>query len=239
MILPTAPDIYAAIEATWPAASTRRVGPWNIRDGADGGKRVSAATLEGDYGGLAEAESAMRNVGQTPLIMVREGEAALDAALADQGYRVIDPVTLYVVQAHAIAAPAPRMVAFEVWPPLAIMADLWAEGGIGPARLAVMDRVHGSKTALFGRAQNRPAACAFVASAGDIAMIHALEVAPERRRNGMGATLTRAAADWAARNGATWLALAVTTANTEANALYAGLGMQPVGYYHYRMKEDP
>ncbi|NKB26381.1 MAG: GNAT family N-acetyltransferase [Rhodobacteraceae bacterium] len=238
MTLPGAPDIYAAIEATWPPAATDRVGPWTIRHGAGGGKRVSAVTLEGAFDALPDAEAAMRDLGQTPLVMVREGEALLDASLESLGYAVIDPVTLYVVRATEIATPAPRMVAFEVWLPLAIMADLWADGGIGAGRLEVMERVQGPKTALFGRAQNRPAACAFVACAKDIAMIHALEVAPAMRRIGMGATLTRAAADWAARQGATWLALAVTTANSGANALYSGLGMQAVGQYHYRIKED-
>jgi N-acetylglutamate synthase len=198
---------------------------------------VSAATLDGDFAELRDAEAAMRALGQTPLVMLRDGEDTLDATLAAEGYRVIDPVTLYAVPARQIAAPAPRMVAFEVWPPLAIMADLWADGGIGRERLQVMSRVNGAKTALFGRAQDRPAGCAFVACAGDIAMIHAIEVSPDLRRHGIGATLTRAAADWAARHGATWLALAVTTANTGANALYGGLGMTSVGHYHYRIKQ--
>ena len=46
----------------------------------------------------------------------------------------------------------------------------------------------------------------------------------------------RPAACWAEAEGATTLALAVTTRNAAARALYASLGMAVVGQYHYRMK---
>ena len=42
----TPAELYATLEATWPPAARRRVGPWTIRDGQGGGKRVSAATAE-------------------------------------------------------------------------------------------------------------------------------------------------------------------------------------------------
>ena len=42
--LPEEEAFVAAMEATWPAASRRQVGPFVIRDGQGGGKRVSAAT---------------------------------------------------------------------------------------------------------------------------------------------------------------------------------------------------
>ena len=77
-------------------------------------------------------------------------------------------------------------------------------------------------------------ASVFVATDGEIAMVHALEVAPEERRNGMGEVAMRAAAAWTAANKATWLTLAVTKANVGANALYQKLGMTPAGAYHYR-----
>jgi GNAT superfamily N-acetyltransferase len=48
----------------------------------------------------------------------------------------------------------------------------------------------------------------------------------------------RAAARWAARQGAAELALLVTRKNVPANALYTSLGMSVVGSYHYRIKES-
>ncbi|HRO11657.1 GNAT family N-acetyltransferase, partial [Amaricoccus sp.] len=80
-----------------------------------------------------------------------------------------------------------------------------------------------------------PAGAAFVALAGPVAMMHALEVSPAARRRGLGARMTHAAADWARRQGAGTFALAVTRANTPARTLYAGLGMAEAGAYHYRI----
>jgi ribosomal protein S18 acetylase RimI-like enzyme len=67
-------------------------------------------------------------------------------------------------------------------------------------------------------------------------MLHALEVTPALRRQGSAHNILRAAALWAQQNGADTLTLVVTVANENARRLYASLGMQPVGQYHYRQK---
>lgn len=232
-------ELIAAMEATWPAATTTRHGPWTIRDGQGGGKRVSAATaLPGWHPtDLPQAEAAMTALGQPPLFLIRDGDTALDETLAGQGYRVVDPVIGYAAPLAALAdvPPAP-MTSFPHWPPMAIAESLWAEGGIGPARLAVMQRVQAPKTAILGRANDRAAGAAFVAIHGNIAMLHALEVTPALRRQGSAHNILRAAALWAQQNGADTLTLVVTVANENARRLYASLGMQPVGQYHYRQK---
>ena len=106
-----------------------------------------------------------------------------------------DPVTVYAAPAAALASePPPPVTTFEVWPPLAIQAEIWAAGGIGPARLAVMERAAGPKTTILGRCADRPAATAYVAVHGTVAMLHALEVADRFRRRGLGRHIMRAAA---------------------------------------------
>jgi GNAT superfamily N-acetyltransferase len=165
--------------------------------------------------------------------MIRPEDAALDAALATRGYRIIDPVIAYA--APVTAFPAPRhMTTFPHWPPLQMALDLWAEGGIGPERIAVMHRATGPKTALLSRANDRPTGAAYVALHNDTAMLHALEVSPARRRQGSAQNLLAAAALWAADHGAATLSLVVTEANTAARTLYHRMAMQPVGRYHYR-----
>ncbi len=227
----------ALIDATWPAAGYARVGGFTIREGQGGGSRVSAATTEAAVS-LAEigaAEAAQKALGQSPLFMVQDGQGALDRALEMRGYRVKDPVAIYAAATAAIADPAPDpMTAFALWPPLEIMRDLWAEGGIGSARLAVMDRVTGPKTAIMGRAKDRVSGVAFVAADGARAMLHALHVTPAQRRQGSAVNIMRKAALWAQDHGATELFLAVTMHNHAANALYTSLGMRIVGHYHYR-----
>lgn len=226
-----------AMEATWPPFAVRTLGPWQLRDGKGGGKRVSAATLEGIFNpdSISEAEMAMRATGMRPLFQLRPGQEALDAALAMRGYAIVDPVVIYAVKlAEVPPIPPPPMTTFPHWPPLGIAADLWAEGGVDAARLDVMHRARGPKCAILARASDRAAGVAFVAMNGPIAMLHALEVTPTMRRNGSARHILQAATRWAQDNGGTDLGLAVTTANAPARALYASFGMQVVGQYHYR-----
>jgi GNAT superfamily N-acetyltransferase len=195
---------------------------------------VSAATADGPWrdADLRQAEAAM---GAQVLFLIRDGETALDRALAARGYGIVDPVVAYACAAAKLARP-PHMTTFPHWPPLAIARDLWAEGGIGPERVAVMDRVRGPKAAILVRQGDRPAGAAFVAAHGSTAMLHALEITPPRRRQGSAHHILMAAAHWALDQGADTLSLVVTAANEPARALYASLGMQVVGHYHYRQR---
>ena len=229
------PDTLAEVmEATWPPAGTRGHGPFTLRDGAGGGKRVSAASVADEWG---EADiAALEDLMAEPLMLVRAGEDRLDAALAARGWRLVDPVVAYAAPVAALRAALPPLSAFPHWPPLQIAREIWGEGGIGPARVAVMDRVVGEKVAVLSRLGDRPAGVAFVARHGAEAMLHALEVRSALRRQGVGETLLRAAANWAAETGAARLSLVVTAQNTAARALYTRLGMQAVGQYHYRTK---
>lgn len=233
-------DLAAVMEATWPPARSFRHGPWQLRDGQGGGQRVSATSAAADWteADLPLAEAAMADLGQKPLFVIHAGDAALDAALEVRGYRINDPVVAYDAPVAQLAAPVSGMAAFCHWPPLAIACDLWAEGGIGPARLAVMDRVTGPKTAILARTQDKPVGAAFVACHGNTAMLHALEVAPAARRQRSAHNMLRAAANWAQAQGADTFSLVVTTANAPARALYERLGMIAVGGYHYRVKDQ-
>ena len=91
------------------------------------------------------------------------------------------------------------------------------------------------RTGLLGRLNEKPGGAAFAAIHRGVAMVHAIEVLPDQQRQGMGAWLLRAAAFWAVEQGADVLSLICLESNTAANALYASLGMQVVGHYHYRI----
>ena len=231
-------SVYDLIDATWPAAEYQQIGPWIIRTGQGGGSRVSAATVRAPVGANDRvlAEKAMTDLGQPPVFMIRPGEEALDRLLAIAGYVIKDPVQAYAAPVAGLAAlDLPPKTAFQAWPPLAMQAEIWAAGGIGPARLAIMDRVLGPKTSFLGRVQDRAAGCAFVACDARQAMLHALEVCPGDRKQRLGRHLLIASARWAQGQGAQTLSLVVTRANLAANALYASLGMGVVGQYHYRV----
>ncbi len=227
------PSALARImDGTWPAAEMRRVGPWTIRTGLGGGKRVCAANVAGSWSpdDIPMAEGAMRALGQTPLFLIGAGDGALDAALGH--YDLIDPVTAYFTLLE------PDLVkigtCFPHWPPLAIAVQMWEQAGIGAARLAVMHRAQGPKAAILARNGDRAAGVCFVSMSGRDAMLHALEVALPHRRQGSAQKLIAAAAHWAMSQGAARLSLVVTTANSPARSLYEKMGMQVGGGYHYR-----
>jgi GNAT superfamily N-acetyltransferase len=236
----SADGVWGALDRTWPAKDTFSQGGFVIRNGAGGGKRVSAATLDGPLAraDIAAAERANASLNQPNLFMIRSNEAELDHALDHLGYAVVDPVAIYAAPIAHLQADIPPVAVFSIWAPLAIQRDIWAEGGIGSARLNVMDRATGPKTSLLGRVANRPAGTTFVACDGNVAMLHSLEVVAGARRNGLGRLMMHGAANWAAANGAEVLALAVTTANVAANRLYTSMGMEVVEKYHYRMKGE-
>ncbi len=234
----TDPLFYDVVEATWPAAAVIAQGAVTLREGQGGGSRVSAATAEGPLSDddLAAAEAAMRRLGQQPLFMVRDGQDVLDAQLDARGYCVKDPVNLWTCPVAKLTdVKIPRVTTFAMWEPLAICREIWEAGGIGAERQAIMARAEVPKTAILARNDDKPAGAAFVGIHASVAMVHAVEILPFQRRKGMGAWIMRQAAVWGAQNGADRLAALCTKENAGANGLYASLGMELAGGYHYRV----
>lgn len=233
-------DLAPVIAATWPPASAHTIGPFTVPDGQGGGQRVSAARLtsptdtDATDTQIEAALAGLASTGQPPLFMVLGHQAGLDAKLTARGFQPRDATHAMIIPCATLAQAPPPVTCFAVWPPLAIQTEIWTAGGIGPARLAVMHRAQGPKMSLFGRMNDKPAGTAFVAIHDGVAMLHALEVMPQHRRKGLGKIMMSAAAAWAESGGATTLAILVTGENKPAQGLYASLGFQAVGRYHYR-----
>ena len=97
--------LQQAMDASWPAATIAVLGPWCLRQGAGGGKRVSAATVAAAWAetDIAAAEAAMQAKGQRPLFLIGAEDSALDTALAARGYQLVDPVMAYAVPVDRVA----------------------------------------------------------------------------------------------------------------------------------------
>lgn len=229
-------DLEAAFEATWPPAETRRCGGLLVGRGRGGGGRVSAARGIGPWTGadLRAAEAQQAAWDQPRLIRVWDDEAGPIATLAAQGYAAETP-TLVMAAPLAVLTDRrpPPVTAFAIWPPLAIQRQIWGAGSITPARQAVMDRVTGPKAAILGRLRDRAAGAGFVALHGPVAMVHALEVLPAFRRQGLAGWMMRQAGFWAADLGALRMGLAVSRDNSAARATYEALGFTVAGSYAY------
>ncbi|OAN80037.1 hypothetical protein A8B78_11225 [Jannaschia sp. EhC01] len=236
-------DLIPVLAATWPAADSQTVGPFTVPSHDPGGNRVSAARLtiptarSASEEALAAAQAAMEAQGRRPLFQVLDHQMPLSDMLDAQGYTARDHTDAMVIRATDLAATPPPVTAFTIWPPLAIQTELWEAGGITAPRRAIMDRATCPKTSLFGRILDKPAGAGYIGIHGDIAMLHALDVALAGRRKGLAIHMMRTAAKWAADNGATWLSILVTRENAAAQGLYTSLGMKPVGTYVYREKE--
>mgnify|MGYP001793333619 CR=1 FL=1 len=109
MMLPTAQKLYAIVDGTWPASAKQALGPWMVRLDDSGSSRVSATTAEQPFedADIPLAEAAMREAGQPPLFMIREGEDVLDAQLDARGYVVKDPVNMYAAPIDLLATERP------------------------------------------------------------------------------------------------------------------------------------
>lgn len=237
---PDTEQLYTLIDQSWPAAEMVKTDAFTLRRGEGGGSRVSAATAKSADAvqHIKEAERQMLDWGQEKLFMIQPGDEALDAALEAEGYSIKDPVHLFLAPIANVARERPKSLSsFAVDAPLACQKKIWKDSGIGQERLNVMQRCSLKKTTLLGRRSETPAGATFVATSEKLAMLHALEVAPQFRRSGLGRDLTVSAAFWAEAKGAEWFALLVTRANEGAVALYSSLGMSIVGGYHYRIKK--
>jgi GNAT superfamily N-acetyltransferase len=169
-----------------------------------------------------------------PFHGVRLADAARPRARAE-GYSTRDETLILAAPVADIAEPAATRQLFrDLAPPRRAGGDL-GEGGIGPARLAIMAGA-GPKTSLFGRINDRPAGTAFIAVQGRTAMLHALEVASSARRQGLARLMVRAGAAWAADTAHATSPSSSQRANDAAQRLYASLGLKPVEKYHYRVK---
>ena len=233
--MPDCTRLMDALAATWPPASADDAAApgWRLRDGAGGGKRVSAAVSLGGTD-FKTAEAAMRARGLRPMIQLTDD--ALDAALAGAGWAEVDPTVLMVGDAAALADIAlPKGVRWAfVRARVALIDEVWEAGGIGPARRAVMARAPAPKITVMARTDLAVAGVGFVAVDRDVAMLHAVEVRADMRRRGAGRAVLAGAARFAQDAGARWLGLAVTEANAGARALYRAAGMTETGRYRYR-----
>ena len=234
---PTAAEVFQAIDATWAPAEMRDSGPWRLRRGMGGGQRVSAATLLTpaeaiDDDAISQAVDVMSAFDQSPIFMVRDGEAPLARRLEGRGFRRASPTIAFALPVERLEAPAP-MAAIPCAVPLAYQREIWEAAGIGPARLAVMDRVRVPKSYLLARHEDRPIGTAFAAVAKGQVMMHALEIMADKQRLGGASRLTAKAAAWGKSHGATNLVVLVEEQNERAIALYQSLGMTECTRYAY------
>lgn len=237
MTRPDFASLLAICDATWPPEEVIDRGAFRLYRSKGGGSRVRGTRLcpswqEAD---LDAAEAAMAQMDQPLLFQVTDDRAA--AALAARGYKKKDPTIGMAAPLAKLLVSPPPVTAFETWPIIQVQKDIWAEDGVGPDRIAVMERASCPKITLLGRTNDAPCGVVYAGLSDKQVMFHALYLRPAARRQGLGAHMLGALARWGQGQGADTLSLFVTEANTSAQAFYSTLGFERVGSYHYRILE--
>jgi GNAT superfamily N-acetyltransferase len=228
-----------ANEATWPPVEVRDVAGWRVRLGGEGaGRRATSAEWAGPGDPAAGVEAvlaAYREAGRTPRFQVWSHQPKAERALEAAGLGVEQDCDALV---RDLASDWPRgdleTRAVMVRTRVALLDEIWARGGMTPARQAVFERAAGPRAAFLGRVGQRPAGAVGVSLDGEVAVTQALWVEPQARRSGLGSTLMAAIAAFAAGHGARVLAHAVEHGNEAALAFYARHGFARIGGYRYR-----
>lgn len=236
-------EATALLEETWPPVATKDLeGAWRVRWAASAGRRVcSARPLTPEPSALlatlgqVEAHYAAHG-GASLLQLFAEQEAALAAPLMEQGYAREAETRFLTAPAAPIANRAYRIqtrpYVIRIAAPLAAVDALWATGGVGSARRAVMARAERGEI-FAARLESRMKGLVFVAAGATGAMIHALHVAPEARRLGVGTDLAVAAARWAIARGLDKIAVAIEADNVASRALFEAVGFSETAAYAY------
>lgn len=231
------------MEPSWPPVARFTHGPFVLRQGLGGGSRVSAISLADPNApadqiqrALPEVEAAARTLGQPPLFLLTDDDAA-DTALANilraRGYALSDEVFAFEGPL-ATAVLAAGLKVHSGWPADADALAVWNnDGRVGAARMAVMARARGEKAVISLCDATGPVGALFAAIHDGAAVLHAIEVIPAARGRGYGHALMIAASDWARAHGADRLMLVVTKQNLPAVTLYLRHGLQVIGGYYY------
>ncbi|MDT0453311.1 GNAT family N-acetyltransferase [Streptomyces hesseae] len=231
----------------WPARETARLGGWTLRAAGGFSSRANSVLPLGDPGlPLPEAldrVAAWYTERDLPaLVQVVTGhpdaDERLDAELARRGWTAQWPTVTRTAALAPIAdavAPGAGDVRLAREPDA---AWLTAYGRTGADPVDARAVLCGGPSVWFatvpGAAGERPAAIARCVVDGRWAGFMALEVAPERRREGLGTLVMARLAQEALREGASAAYLQALADNPAAAGLYDELGFTTHHAYHYR-----
>ena len=242
-------DLEHAAAPGWRAVEEEKLGEWLLRAAGGFTGRANSALAAGDPGRpLPEAIDAVREWyaarGLPATIAVpyptgRPCDSALDRLLSGLGWTIrTAAATVMTAEPADVAGRAGRPdlpVDFDSVPDEAWLARYHYRGqDLPPVAFQVLTSAPWQEFASI-RAEGQAVAIGRVAGGGEWAGVTAIEVAEERRRQGLARAVTGALAARAAARGATGLYLQVTDDNHGARALYRRLGFTDHHGYHYRV----
>lgn len=250
-------DIERMAAAHWRGTEEERLGEWLLRAAEGFTGRANSALPLGDPGlpldeALAAVVSWYRARGLPPMIVVPAPVEAGPIAPAPAG----NPLDEQLTRRGWLTRPGPAFVMLAGLPLGATPGgldkgravqvdpepdDAWAaryhyrgQDYLPPIARKVLTSAE-DQSFLSIRDGGEVLAIARLSVAGGWGGLTAVEVHPDHRRQRLGAAITAAAGQEAARRGASRVFLQVETDNAPAQALYKRLGFRYSHRYHYRV----
>jgi GNAT superfamily N-acetyltransferase len=250
-----AADVIAlelAADEAWPAPVRSRLGGWILRAADNWTGRANSALAVGDPDRtLEQAIDAVvawyTDRGQQPLINAPMPLAApVNAALDERGWTA-RPLTLVQTSQLAPLLAAPARADLPVVDLADTAGDDWyamvaEHKGVLPG--TALRILNGVPEKVFAHVRDTDGALLAVARGAITGPdrwlgVSLLQTAPAARRQGLGAHVVRALAQWAAQHGSTRAYLQVEERNSAAVALYGRLGFTTHHTYLTRVFNDP
>ena len=234
-----AEDLTAITSRGWPAVETERLGDWELRAAAGFTGRANSVAVTGRPG--VDDDAAVQQVvdwyrarSLTPTAQVVIGSPAEEVFVARGwgragGARPGAVALVADLDRHLSADAEIRTELSDAW--LALYGRVGEDPDAARAVLA------GPATVGFVQVGDPVVAIARVVVTGEWAGLAAVEVRPERRREGLATQVTAAALGWAVEHGADKAYLQTMRDNTAALALYARFGF--VEHHEYRYLQPP
>ncbi|MCO5976769.1 GNAT family N-acetyltransferase [Ideonella oryzae] len=241
--LPTWAALEAAAWAAWPALSEADHAGWRLRTAQGYTKRANSANADLSAQALAAhdldaIEAHYAGQGLPAIFRLTEPgpQPALDATLAQRGYRRVDPsLVLWRPLGPADSGgPAPATRPWADW----LAAFQSVSGKLGPGQathLAMLQSITDACAPTVWPAHD-PRSVGLAVRHQGWAGLFDVATAPDARRQGLARALCQQLLGWAAAQGAHHAYLQVVEANTAARTLYAQLGFVTAYRYWYRVK---
>ncbi|MBA2640441.1 MAG: GNAT family N-acetyltransferase [Nocardioidaceae bacterium] len=242
-LLRVSADRVAVVAAEgWRPRTVERLGDWWLREAAGFTGRANSILPVGSPGrpldqALAAAEHFYARHGLPPLAQVVIG-SAVERPLLDAGWDIPREPSGVLVQVASVTQArrraGPQLAAVSL---LAEPSPGWLDvyGRAADAPAGVVSAVLGSgqvALAAIGDVGRRPVAIGRGVVTGDWLGLSAVEVVPERRRQGLARQVVDALLAWGAERGARTAYLQTMPDNAAALALYADYGF--VTHHRYR-----
>jgi N-acetylglutamate synthase len=229
----------------WRAPAVQPLGEWLLRAGGGFTGRANSALTLGDPGlGLPAALDAVerwyRDRTLPPRIQLpdRGAPAGLVQAVGDRGWLASPAVHVMTAELGHVLRAATTASTLELRldaePDASWLGCYRQDGGALPDAARVLLTNHPAVVFASYREHGKAVAIARAAVDDRWAGLFAVEVAPARRRQGLGALVSAAALRWAGRRGARRTYLQVSADNLPAVTLYEGLGYAVHHDYRYR-----